>query len=229
MNISVAAVCYLCNSAEPGDARHECACVGTRGCVHYLCLRNSAIEANAAWAEGDGVDSYLSPWQVCGVCHQNYGGRFAVTMAVHHVRYVREGFRAGHDNWKQIETKHQLMSALMGLQTRMTDNQMSEVMTTANMVMSLIEFETGGQDVSRRQTSMISNCIQARGVIMLISGGQVNVRAALNEFTMQCEITSTNDDQVGFMRALRLVNYVQGDFREGGIVADFFFETTLVD
>lgn len=224
MNILIG-VCYLCNVTEAGDTRRDCACTGATGHVHYSCLCALALAANAAWVWEDGIDAYLRPWKECGICHHPYQGRFGVTMAVHHVQTLRESGRI--EVWKGIEAKYLLLSAQMGLRNRLSDLQKREVMGTAEYVMQLI-----GRlpVVLRRWVSIKSNCVQARGVMMLMQGGPESIRMALREFQIQREIAATNEDQVGCMRANRLVEYLEdGEYHEGGNLEDFVFELTLVD
>ena len=229
---NIVAVCYLCNAAEGEELRCECACLGTgNGYVHYLCLKASATAANASWVEGDGIDSFISPWKVCGLCHNNYGSRFAMTMAVHFVLSVQENFRPGTDNWKQIESKYYMMSVQLSLQHRMSDWQKDNVIQNANLIMCLIKHEGGPRLTltSRRWKSIVSNCFQARGVIMLMCGGPESVNNALHEFSMQCSMAASNNDQTGVMRAHRLIEYLEDDFHEGDDLEDYAFQLTLVD
>ena len=131
-------VCYSCQECGTDVLGHlprsACTCRGSNaGYVHLFCLAKYATDKS--WRE-QCLDEFKRPWEYCSVCKQKFRGEFAVAIAAEFSAFVLREYP--HDATLRVICLSTQLSALMGLTSRLTPRQMTEIGVIARLLLEMV-------------------------------------------------------------------------------------------
>ena len=119
----------------PNPLRRDCACRGTdAGFVHLACLTEYAETKSM---QTGGMQEFVTPWETCPGCHQEYQNELAIDIANKFVSFVRRHYP--NDTKRQVEALHLKLSAFTSMLDRLQPVQKREAGVTANVLLSMID------------------------------------------------------------------------------------------
>ena len=202
------AVCYLClgggvddNAGQP--LRRDCACRGTdAGFVHFDCLTEYAeTKSELADKMSLGMQEFITPWETCPSCHQEYQNELAIDIANKFVPFVRGKYPD--DTQRQAEALYVQLCVLMCMLDRLKPVQKIEAGVTANVLLSMIDRMKNDAPLSRRYSSFAAYAHNVHGCIALQEGTEESARRAVTHFENALEVHVSIGDDEGIAIAKR--------------------------